>query len=117
MKYETFALELSKTAAVFGTAKLSTVAIDAYWEVFEHEDDQDFIEACRRARADCDFMPTICQLRAFIPQGRKAEAETNRWLAQNAAARPKSWPRLPPSNPTSVSELLEPWMQEPGKVH
>jgi hypothetical protein len=118
MKRETLVMELNKTAAVF-RCPLSTLAIDGYGEAFEGVPDADFVRACRRAREECDFMPTIKQLRAFLPdrRGQAAIEETNRWLARNAASRPKSWPRLGPTEPTPVGELVGRYLDPPDKVH
>lgn len=119
MKRETLVLELNKTAAVF-RSPLSTLAIDGYAEAFEDACEADFVRACRRARQECEFMPTIKQLRQFLPdrRGEAAIAETNRWLAQSAAHRPRNWPRLGPSEPTPVADLVAPYLgPPPDKIH
>lgn len=66
MYQATFAAEINKTADVF-RVELSRPALDAYWEAFEVADDDAFRAACRRGRAECDFMPTIKQLARYMP--------------------------------------------------
>ena len=116
-------VELNKTAAVF-RVELSAPAYEGYWEAFAAESDADFTRACFRARAECDFFPTIRELRKFLPsrESRRAVAETDRYLRhmrQIGAKAAASWPaRIGPSDPTPVAELLGPYLQEPAKeVH
>jgi hypothetical protein len=119
MIFETLALELNKTAAVF-RSELSALAIDGYWEAFERDSDDDFVKACRRARAECDFMPTIKQLRSFMPdrRGLAAIGATERYLRRNRqlAERQAPWPRRL-AEPTSVAELAAPYLEPPDKIH
>lgn len=61
-----FAMEMAKTADVF-RVQLSDLAMEAYWEAFETAGDDDFRRACKRARAECEFMPTIRQIGSFLP--------------------------------------------------
>ncbi len=124
MTYKLLVLELNKTAAVFRT-ELTTLGIDGYWEAFERDDDGDFVTACRRARAECDYMPTIKQLRMFLPDRRAkaAMAATERYLKreQRDASKLAPWPtdrperrrRLEPGEPTPVGELVGPYLEPP----
>ena len=116
---KTFAPELAKTAGAF-RAELGEFGIEAYWEAFETETDADFVQACRRAREECDFMPTIKELRKFLPdrRARLVRQQTERWLAENAAhSRKRPWPRLGPTEPTPVAELVAPHMKPPDRIH
>lgn len=79
----TFATELDKTAAVF-RVELTAPAIEAYWEAFETADDDDFRKACRKARTECEFMPTIRQIAKHLPS------------------------KPPPTDPL-LTRLLQPW--------
>jgi hypothetical protein len=123
MTRKVLVLELNKTAAVFRT-ELSPPAYEGYWEAFHTEIDQDFARACRRAREELDFMPTIKQLRHFLPdrRGREAVEATNRYLAKLEACRPKAWPkqidrRRGNSEPTPVTELVAPYLGPSDKRH
>jgi len=114
---KTFAPELSRTVGAF-RAELDEFGIEAYWEAFQTETDADFSNACRRAREECDFMPTIKELRKFLPdrRARAAKEETDRWLRRNEQLSAKaraSWRQLGPDEPTPVGELLGPWMEPP----
>ncbi len=117
MNRKTFAVELSKTAGAF-RAELGDFGIEAYWEAFEDETDAEFVQACRRAREECDFMPTIKELRKFLPdrRARAVREETKLWLAKNASySRKKPWPRL--GEPTPVAELVAPYLGPTTEKH
>jgi len=108
---KTFAPELAKTAGAF-RAELGEFGIEAYWEAFCTETDADFARACRLAREQCEFMPTIRELRRFLPDrtSRKAIEATDRYIRQQQLAAAKahaSWPaRIGPQDPTPVAELV-----------
>lgn len=111
-------IELNKTSAVF-RCELSAPAYEGYWEAFHLETDADFARACRRAREELDFMPTIKQLRMYLPDRRvRAAVEaTNRYLRQLTAPR-KPWPaRIGPDDPTPVAELVGKYLVPPDEVH
>ncbi len=83
MRKDVFAVELNKTAAVFRT-ELNEALMAGYWEAFSDQTDDGFTGACKRARVECDFFPTIKELRRFLPV------------------------RPPPVDPL-VTRLLTPW--------
>jgi hypothetical protein len=111
---KTFAPEMSKTAGAF-RAELGEFGIEAYWEAFQTETDQDFAQACRRAREECDFMPTIKALRQFLPdrRARAAVEATDRYLRENQqlSERLAPWPRRIEPEPTPVAELVAPYLE------
>lgn len=123
MTREQFALELNMTASVLPPrTELSVLALDAYWQAFRTESHTDFSRACRRAREELDYMPTIKQLRTFLPSraSRTAIEATDRYLRdmhQIAARARTTWPaRIGPSDPTPVAELVGPWLEPPGRT-
>lgn len=119
MKYETLVLELNKIAVALQTAKLSTATYEVYWEHFAGEADEDFTRACFRAQGECEFFPTIKQLRMYLPdrRARAAVEATDRYLRQLTAPR-KPWPaRIGPEDPTPAAELVGKYLVPPDEVH
>ena len=107
-----FGQEMAKTAAVL-RAELSDPLLEGFWEAFEGADIEAFSKACRRAREELDFMPSIHELRRLMPALRGPSPEalaTDAYLKQLTAS---PWPkdaerlrlRLPPPQPKAETEM------------
>jgi hypothetical protein len=72
MSFEVMALELNKTAAVF-RSELSAVAIETYWESLSGYGAEDLHWAFKRARENCEYMPTIRDLLELLRPRRQRQ--------------------------------------------
>lgn len=108
MTRDEFAVELVKLAAAL-KQPLSKPLQDVFWEEFGDESLDVFRRACKRARRELDFFPSIREMRGFIghkppPPDPLLVRLLQPWV------RKEPWPaevekRLPRPAPTPPSEL------------
>ncbi len=99
-----FSVEMFKLAAALKAPEVSEPMLEAFWEDFADVEIDVFRAVCKKARGALDFMPSIRELRSFLPpRPQKIDPLVERLLAP--FLRQEAWPDDDKTAPT-VSESV-----------